>query len=854
MINKKIIMFVGMVLLAAGVAYASGVVFFGGNSYKDSGDKLVLDMDLTEANYDLGTKTFADGSGEGNDGVSNNAASFTTDKYGVSTGAMSFNGSSDYVNAGNDESLKTHTNNVTIVAWIYFKGPGKSNNILLRYGGGYSTGAPGYTLYYSPVPTVQFSSSSAVYKNGAIPGASSLGYGNWYFVTYVFNREGNLIYYLNGEPNGNPVDISSSSGADINQLSDLYFGVTNSGLQYALNGSISQLKIYNRSLSATEVMALYNSSKPKASAGSSQSGLVGHWALDSESEKVGSNLVSNSGTSDTTDWVDTNSDGLADDWGQYVWGGVTQNQTNSIVEGQKVTVNSVDLYYKFNTYQSFTYTTSKTYRISLRARVNATEDTGYLSVRNGIGGADQMQSYLLKNADGWIDISFDYVGGTLGTEDRIYFCHNKVTDSGEWFEIDEVLIKEIKTTDKTPYENHGINYGATLTTDRMGHADKAMSFDGGSDYVNCGEVISLGKTTVTLWFKSGDKFQHNGLLDFAGVSGIGHFDFNSSGNGRPLLYLAGSNYRYFDVSAANYLDNNWHFLVLYINGSANSDISDATLSIDKVNIAPAGTMNSGAPDTWNSFYIGRSNYGYFNGSISNVRVYDRALSADEINALYSSYRLKAGSGSLKKGLILDMPLKLKYTKDETVGSEIMTDRTPYSNDGQNYGATVGSEGASFDGSSDYLKFDSPGDFDSPYTVVMWVKADTALVPVSGSSGNRKTFFKGNGQWNPGIWMTSDKYRVHCNNEYRDYAINITDTDWHMYGEIFDGTNCFGIIDGIIPSGGTRTGYDPGTPTEFYVGTEVSGSAYTWDGKIQGVKIYNRVLSDSETKLLYDKGR
>ncbi|GAH94236.1 unnamed protein product, partial [marine sediment metagenome] len=56
---------------------------------------------------------------------------------------------------------------------------------------------------------------------------------------------------------------------------------------------------------------------------------------------------------------------------------------------------------------------------------------------------------------------------------------------------------------------------------------------------------------------------------------------------------------------------------------------------------------------------------------------------------------KLMTGSLYKGLIFDMPLKIRYTKEETPGSEIMTDRTPYSNDGQNYGAVVGADYTSF---------------------------------------------------------------------------------------------------------------------------------------------------------------
>jgi hypothetical protein len=50
--------------------------------------------------------------------------------------------------------------------------------------------------------------------------------------------------------------------------------------------------------------------------------------------------------------------------------------------------------------------------------------------------------------------------------------------------VDDISFSEIITKDKTPYSNHGTIFGATFSTDKLGHANKSMSFDGVNDYIN----------------------------------------------------------------------------------------------------------------------------------------------------------------------------------------------------------------------------------------------------------------------------------------------------------------------------------------------------------------------------------
>lgn len=151
----------------------------------------------------------------------------------------------------------------------------------------------------------------------------------------------------------------------------------------------------------------------------------------------------------------------------------------------------------------------------------------------------------------------------------------------------------------------------------------------------------------------------------------------------------------------------------------------------------------------------------------------------------------------------------------------------------------------FDGTNDYILFSNPVTVTSPYTVLLWCKPDT--LGTGTSSAGRKTPIVGPGPvWNPGIWVTQDIIRSHADTQYRDNLIDWSDLGWKLIGQIFDGTNCYNIFDGVILSGGTPKSYSPANPTELLLGSEsLSGNSQCWDGQIGPVYFYNRVLTQSE---------
>lgn len=164
----------------------------------------------------------------------------------------------------------------------------------------------------------------------------------------------------------------------------------------------------------------------------------------------------------------------------------------------------------------------------------------------------------------------------------------------------------------------------------------------------------------------------------------------------------------------------------------------------------------------------------------------------------------------------------------------------------------------FDGVNDYVSFNNPTSFTGPYTILLWVKPNAALI--AGGSGasrpngaNRKTPLVGPGPvWNPGIWMTSDYLRSHADTQYVDSAINWTTTTWNMIGMTFDGTNVKNILGGDILPNAHTTAYAPPEPSTLYLGAEVSGgNSQNWNGPIGPIFVYNRVLTPTEIQQNYN---
>ena len=204
-------------------------------------------------------------------------ATWTT---GISGSALSFDGWDDYVDCGTDSSLDL-TNVGTVEAWAYLD----SYDSHYRYhpniaGKGANAGwdCPGYTLW------VRYDNPQGVYGHiSAASGGSDfigISYGKpstgvWHH--YVFTWDGNYLRaYIDGEQYGDPVEQTSIS----NSAGKKFLMATSSFRDNYYHGFIDEVRVYNRALTASEILDHYNNpsggvSTPTADAGNDVAAYVG---------------------------------------------------------------------------------------------------------------------------------------------------------------------------------------------------------------------------------------------------------------------------------------------------------------------------------------------------------------------------------------------------------------------------------------------------------------------------------------------------------------------------------------------------------------------------------------------------
>jgi prepilin-type N-terminal cleavage/methylation domain-containing protein len=193
--------------------------------------------------------------------------------------------------------------------------------------------------------------------------------------------------------------------------------------------------------------------------------------------------------------------------------------------------------------------------------------------------------------------------------------------------------------DSSGYNHNGTISGAVYTTDTpqkaagQGAGKYALSFDGTNDYVDFGNQLNLGSGdfTIEAWVKG------NSLTDYARVINKhdGSFDSNK---GWAIYANTGNKNAYFSARANSRIDldsgtnintNSWQHIAVTKNSSLIKIYIDGAFKNSVV--SPVGDFNNNY-----NLNIGRISSGsfYWNGLIDEVRVYNAALTAAEIQQFY----------------------------------------------------------------------------------------------------------------------------------------------------------------------------------------------------------------------------
>jgi len=212
-------------------------------------------------NFDDGTgsDSLSDSSVYNNIGTLTNMDSATDWVSGKVGGALSFDGTDDYVSFNSDSGLDI-VGSVSISAWFKKSISGGDMKLVSKQKAG--GGGGGYKLSIF-ADTVEFEirdEDDVSYLNRGAPGAITINKDQWYHVVGIYSDAGDYIKtYVNGTLDRNvSVDgvLSQSDGL-------LRIGKERQPNPWGyFNGEIDEVRIYNRVLSEQEISMLYQLTSP----------------------------------------------------------------------------------------------------------------------------------------------------------------------------------------------------------------------------------------------------------------------------------------------------------------------------------------------------------------------------------------------------------------------------------------------------------------------------------------------------------------------------------------------------------------------------------------------------------------
>lgn len=241
-------------LLALSVAIAAGTTTL--NAQVTNGLVAKYSFNNGNANDEVGT----------NNGTVN-GATLTTDRFGNSNKAYSFNGSSDYiiVPQNSDNDLNSLTNGISISAWI--------NPTVLP-----SAGLVSIVTKWCSALNEQYGMflnmfgqtlvAIRVVNNSGITSPNTSVTGTWYHLVFTYDKTTNehKVYVDNVNTLTQTAVGTYTNSTDATSLSfgaqacDINGGSASPGRYF--NGKIDDIRIYNRVLTANEVTTLYNEADP----------------------------------------------------------------------------------------------------------------------------------------------------------------------------------------------------------------------------------------------------------------------------------------------------------------------------------------------------------------------------------------------------------------------------------------------------------------------------------------------------------------------------------------------------------------------------------------------------------------
>lgn len=216
------------------------------NSISTSGDLLLL-LDASDiTSYPKTGTTWTDLSGKGNNGTLANGPTYNSSN----AGSIVFDGSNDCVTLATNSVFNFGTGDFSIFCWIRTSKVSSANTIFSLD----DTASGNGIMLFSNVTTGVFRTWVA---GQVLNSSASIANGLWNHVG-ITRRSGTVYQYING------VQVGSFSAPGTVLTTQIpRFGNANNSNANMFQGNISMCHIYNRALSDSEALDMYNSTKSK---------------------------------------------------------------------------------------------------------------------------------------------------------------------------------------------------------------------------------------------------------------------------------------------------------------------------------------------------------------------------------------------------------------------------------------------------------------------------------------------------------------------------------------------------------------------------------------------------------------
>jgi len=450
------------------------------------------------------------------------------------------------------------------------------------------------------------------------------------------------------------------------------------------------------------------------------------------------------------------------------------------------------------------------------------------------------------------------------------------------------------------YDSSGNNNSGTLTggpVKAIGKIGQALNFDGVDDYVEVpdGSTNSLdvtGALTASVWFKMNNNpvNQSEGLINkfrsqtgflnerayaiIVNTTGTINATISSDGTNVPDSTSASA------TGAVDRADGGWHLATMvFIPSTSLTLYVDGAQEAQDVVSVPASIFNSPAPFWIGLTFNSTDTERYANALIDEARIYSRALTPDEIKRLY-----KIGA-TLKTG-VAPQNLNSGLVGSWSFDGKDMANLTAYDRSGSNNNGTLTNgparvigkigQALNFDGVNDYVDAGTNASLDDAFassggggTISAWIYPRTigefggaayGIIVAKGVPG--AWFWSMNSSNNLRFLETCTDLGGGAVNRWQTPTNSITLNAWQHVALVYSNSSVSNqpsiYINGVKVSA-TQDLFADDNPCEsdapfnLTIGNDANG-IYTFDGPVDEVRVYNRVLSADEIKRLYNMGR